>query len=117
MGTFAAIQDSTNDAAGRKQRTAGIAAEMRNLHLRTSETLPIRHEPKEARIVLRLWPSASVFGYRERTKNMLWTICVILLVFWALGMVTAYIASGLIHVLLVIALVVMVVRMQGRSVV
>jgi uncharacterized membrane protein YtjA (UPF0391 family) len=49
---------------------------------------------------------------------MLWTICVVLLVLWALGMATAYTASGLIHVLLVIALVVMVVRlMQGRRVV
>ena len=48
---------------------------------------------------------------------MLWTIFVILLVLWALGMATAYTASGLIHVLLVIALVVMVIRlMQGRRV-
>ena len=49
---------------------------------------------------------------------MLWTICVVLLVLWALGMATAYTASGLIHVLLVIALIIMVIRlMQGRSVV
>jgi uncharacterized membrane protein YtjA (UPF0391 family) len=49
---------------------------------------------------------------------MLWTICVILLVLWALGMVTSYTAGGLIHILLVIALVVMVIRLiQGRRVV
>ena len=49
---------------------------------------------------------------------MLWTICVILLVFWALGMATSYTASGLIHILLVIALVVVVIRLfQGRGVV
>jgi len=48
---------------------------------------------------------------------MLWTICVILLVLWLLGMVTSYTAGGLIHVLLVIALVVMVIRLiQGRRV-
>jgi hypothetical protein len=48
---------------------------------------------------------------------MLWTICVILLVLWALGMATAYTASGLIHVLLVVALVVMVIRLlQGRRI-
>jgi hypothetical protein len=48
---------------------------------------------------------------------MLWTICVILLVLWALGMVTSYTAGGLIHILLVIALVVMVIRLiQGRRV-
>jgi uncharacterized protein DUF5670 len=58
------------------------------------------------------------FGCQEEQKNMLWTICVILLVLWALGMATAYTASGLIHILLVIALVVMVIRlMQGRRVV
>lgn len=49
---------------------------------------------------------------------MLWAICVVLLVLWALGMATAYTASGLIHVLLVIAVVIMVIRlMQGRRVV
>jgi hypothetical protein len=47
---------------------------------------------------------------------MLWTIFVILLVMWALGMVTAYTMGGLIHLLLVVALVVMIFRlMQGRS--
>jgi hypothetical protein len=48
---------------------------------------------------------------------MLWTICVILLVLWALGMVTSFTAGGLIHILLVFALVVMVVRLiQGRRI-
>ena len=44
---------------------------------------------------------------------MLWTICVILLVLWALGMATSYTAAGLIHILLVLALVVMVIRNGG----
>jgi hypothetical protein len=48
---------------------------------------------------------------------MLLTICVILLVLWALGMATSYTASGLIHILLVIALVVLVIRLiQGRRI-
>lgn len=48
---------------------------------------------------------------------MLWTICLILLVLWALGMVTSYTAGGLIHILLVFALVVVVVRLiQGRRI-
>lgn len=48
---------------------------------------------------------------------MLWTICIILLVLWAVGLATAYTAGGLIHLLLVIALVVMVIRLiQGRRV-
>ena len=48
---------------------------------------------------------------------MLWTICVVLLVLWALGMATSYTAGGLIHILLVIGLVVLVIRLiQGRRV-
>ena len=48
---------------------------------------------------------------------MLWTICVILVVMWLLGMVTAYTMGGLIHILLVIAIIVVLVRViQGRKV-
>ena len=46
---------------------------------------------------------------------MLWTIFVILLVLWLVGLVTAYTLGGFIHLLLVIAVVVLVIRlMQGR---
>ena len=46
---------------------------------------------------------------------MLWTIAVILLVLWALGMVTSYTLGGVVHVLLVIALVVIVIQfISGR---
>jgi hypothetical protein len=48
---------------------------------------------------------------------MLWTICLVLLVLWALGMATSYTAGGLIHVLLVVGLIVLVFRLiQGRRV-
>lgn len=48
---------------------------------------------------------------------MLLTIAVILAVLWALGMITSYTLGGLIHVLLVVAVVVVLVRViQGRSV-
>ncbi|MEO8445485.1 MAG: lmo0937 family membrane protein [Gammaproteobacteria bacterium] len=48
---------------------------------------------------------------------MLETIAVILLVLWALGLVTSYTMGGFIHILLVIALVVIVIRViQGRRV-
>ena len=39
---------------------------------------------------------------------MLWTLVVILLVLWALGMVTSYTAGGLVHLLVVIAIIVIV---------
>ena len=46
---------------------------------------------------------------------MLWTIVVVLLVLWVLGFVAFHVTSGLIHLLLVIAVVVMLVRIiQGR---
>lgn len=48
---------------------------------------------------------------------MLWTICVILIVMWLLGMVTSYTMGGLIHILLVIAIIVVLVQViQGRKV-
>jgi hypothetical protein len=49
---------------------------------------------------------------------MLWTIFLILLVLWALGLVTSYTMGGMIHLLLVVALVVIVIQLlQGRRVV
>ena len=46
---------------------------------------------------------------------MLWTIVVILLVLWALGMVTSYTAGGLVHALVVIAVIVIVFQViSGR---
>jgi hypothetical protein len=47
---------------------------------------------------------------------MLWTLFVILLVMWLLGMVTNYTMNGFIHILLVVAIVVMLIRLiQGRN--
>jgi len=49
---------------------------------------------------------------------MLWTIAVILLVLWAIGLVSSYTMGGFIHVLLVIAVVVVLINViQGRRVV
>jgi len=46
---------------------------------------------------------------------MLWTLFVILLVLWLLGLISGYTMGGVIHVLLVIAIVVVVIQMiQGR---
>ena len=47
---------------------------------------------------------------------MLWTILVVLCVLWLLGMVTSYTAGGLIHLLLLAALVVLVINLvTGRK--
>jgi len=46
---------------------------------------------------------------------MLWTIVAILLILWVLGLVTSYTLGGLIHILLVIAIIVVIVGfLQGR---
>jgi hypothetical protein len=46
---------------------------------------------------------------------MLWTIFVVLLVLWALGMVSSYTLGGFIHILLVVAIAVVLIRIiQGR---
>lgn len=49
---------------------------------------------------------------------MLWTIAVILIVLWAVGLVSAYTMGGFIHILLVLAIIVVLIRViSGRRVV
>ena len=49
---------------------------------------------------------------------MLWTIAVVLVALWALGLVTSYTLGGFIHILIVLAVIVVAVRLiQGRRVV
>ena len=48
---------------------------------------------------------------------MLWTIAVLLVVLWGLGLVTSYTLGGFIHVLLIVAIVTVAIRLiQGRKV-
>jgi uncharacterized protein DUF5670 len=48
---------------------------------------------------------------------MLWTIALILIVLWVLGLVSSYTMGGLIHVLLVVAIVMILIRfIQGRRI-
>jgi hypothetical protein len=63
------------------------------------------------------WLSPVIHQRRasEKGQSMLWTIFVILLVLWLLGMVSSYTLGGFIHVLLIIAIVVVLIRViQGR---
>jgi len=47
---------------------------------------------------------------------MLWTIFVILLILWLLGMVTSYTLGGFIHILLILAIAIVLIRViQGRN--
>jgi len=54
---------------------------------------------------------------QKKEDVMLWTICMILIALWMLGMVSSYTMGGLIHILLVIAIIVVLLRViQGRKV-
>jgi hypothetical protein len=73
-------------------------------------TAPVR--PLVRKVLLRQ-------GVRNGTERqtMLWTVAVILLVLWGLGLVTSYTLGGFIHILLVVAVVTVVIRViQGRRV-
>jgi transposase len=84
----------------------------------TAPALPIARTPAERQRI----PNAESRSARrelhsEEAIPMLWTIFVILLVAWLLGMVSGYTMGNLIHILLVIAVIVLVVRLiQGRRV-
>jgi hypothetical protein len=57
----------------------------------------------------------SVQTYGTRRREMLETIAVVLVVLWLLGFVTSYTMGGFIHILLVLAVVVILIRLiQGR---
>jgi hypothetical protein len=64
------------------------------------------------------WAALETNNTSTRRNTMLWTIAVIMLVLWALGLVTSYTMGGFIHILLVLAIVAVAVRLiQGRRVV
>ena len=60
----------------------------------------------------------SVGNLFRRMMNMLWTIFLVLVVLWLLGVVSSYTLGGFIHVLLVLAVIALLVQLiQGRRVV
>jgi hypothetical protein len=62
--------------------------------------------------------SRSEFSPHASGVNMLWTISVVLLVLWLLGVATPYTLGGFIHILLVLAVVTVLIRLiQGRRIV
>ena len=60
---------------------------------------------------------ADLRQIERKEDHMLWTIAVVLIVLWLLGLVSSYTMGGFIHVLLVIAIVVVLIRIiQGRKI-
>jgi hypothetical protein len=71
--------------------------------------------PRGPRCVAGSRTGAEQYCTNERSVAMLWTLALILVVLWMLGVTTSYTVGGLIHILLVVALVAVVVRLfQGR---
>ena len=63
------------------------------------------------------WAQDHEWQKKKKEVNMLWTILVILFVLWLVGLLTAHTFGGLIHILLVIAVIVLIVRLlQGRKI-
>jgi len=63
----------------------------------------------------RLQCDKSETNVSKESKSMLWTIFVILLVLWLLGLVTSYTFGGFVHILLVLAVIVLVFQLiSGR---
>jgi hypothetical protein len=63
--------------------------------------------------VIRQSLEVSIF---QEAINMLWTLAVVLLILWLLGMITAHTMGGFIHILLVVAIVVVLLRViSGRK--
>ena len=55
---------------------------------------------------------------QPKEDPMLWTIAVVLIILWVLGFVSNYTMGGFIHILLVIAIVVVLIRIiQGRKII
>ena|SRR6266568_3151686 len=68
-----------------------------------------------------IWPSyanlrgTGVADSPHEEEAMLWTICVILVIMWLLGMVSSYTLGGFLHLLLVLAIAVVLIRIiQGQ---
>jgi len=114
-----------NGVHGRSLRSMGRTRKSQARGRRTGCCLSIHDGPNVATVYGPVQGSTSWGDFRtarrrptfEKGINMLWTIAVILFVLWVLGLVTSYTMGGLVHILLILAVVAVVVRLiQGRKV-
>ena len=79
--------------------------------------------PRPASLTAREWHDPGElphvgFALRKETPTMLYTLAVVLLMLWLLGLVSSYTMGGFIHILLVVAIVMVLLRLiSGRKVV
>jgi len=85
------------------------------LFIRIHSPGPFHRAFLAARHLLRSRVAGNVFAADIEEANVLSTILVVLLVLWLLGMVSSYTMGGLVHVLLVVAIAIVLIRViQGR---
>jgi hypothetical protein len=69
-------------------------------------------------LVIQSEPWRGPTDLRKASEKMLFTIAIVLIVLWALGLVSSYTMGGFIHILLVLAIAVFLIRLiQGRRVI
>jgi hypothetical protein len=70
----------------------------------------------KGRRIYRHGPAADLSNKeKELAMDLLWTLAIILLILWLVGLVTSYTLGGFIHILLVLAIIVILIRViQGR---
>lgn len=75
----------------------------------------VRYRTDQERLLRTIWLQADASRTLIGDTDMLMTIAIILLVLWVLGLVSSYTLGGLIHILLVVAIVVFLIQfLQGR---
>jgi hypothetical protein len=80
------------------------------------QVTPRARRPRQGTRLLDLRLGTMVERYSPQEAKMLWTIAIVLLVLWALGLVSSFTMGGFIHILLIAAIVLVLVRLiQGRN--
>jgi hypothetical protein len=68
-------------------------------------------------LLVRYWKHGAPIAVNQEDTIMLYTIAVILIILWLLGLVTSYTVGGFIHILLVVAVIMILVRLiSGRGI-
>jgi hypothetical protein len=68
-------------------------------------------------LLVRYWKRGAPIAVNHEDTIMLYTIAVILIILWLLGLVTSYTVGGFIHILLVVAVIMILVRLiSGRGI-
>jgi Family of unknown function (DUF5670) len=113
----AAIRDASEPCGPQRVNSADGRAGGRSLRRPyRPKGLLLRH-PFWRYVAAGEWATLHETPSGAEEPNMLTTVVIILIVLWALGMVTSYTMGGMLHILLVIAIIVVVVRvLQGRKV-